>query len=192
MLMLFQNNSIIAVFGALAFFTPFHIGLLFIMLPTMFLYIYKRYIVNVFFHLGAMGLTYVHIFETFINKSFIGYDTMGSIVVVFVIATYILFIPHLLFCIYATIFNYKHFKPLSIKDKFRLCVKSFFAGLALSSFCACMVKVMAEMDFLYSHNDAIQIIKLLEFILAILTNISLLVYIIYKDIKIYLAKKKER
>lgn len=190
MLMLLQNDSIITVFGAIAFFTPFHIGLLFIMLPTMFLYIYKRYSVNIFFHLGAMGLIYVHIFETFIEKSFVGYGTMGRIVVVFVVATYISFIPHLLFCIYATIVNFKYFKSLNIKDKFSLCVKSFFAGLALTSLCACMVKITAEMDFLYSHNDAIQIIKLLEFTLTILANISLLVYIIYKDIKSYLAKKK--
>mgnify|MGYP004602558717 CR=1 FL=1 len=190
--MLFQNNSIIAILGFVAFCTHCHIGLFFIMLPTMFLYLYKRHIIKIFFHLGAMGLTYVHIFETFINKSFIGYDTMGSIVVVFVIATYILFIPHLLFCIYATIFNYKHFKPLSIKDKFRLCVKSFFAGLVLTSIGACMVEFTAKMDFLYSHNEAIQIIKLLEFALTVFANISLLTYITYKDIKIYLAKKKER
>lgn len=115
-----------------------------------------------------------------------------KVVDIFFNATFILLIPHLLFCIYATICNYGYFKSLNIKDKFNLCFKSFFAGLALSSFCACMVKVMAEMDFLYSHNDAIQIIKLLEFILAILANISLLAYIIYKDIKAYLAKKKER
>ncbi|MGX3046028.1 hypothetical protein [Helicobacter sp. T3_23-1056] len=192
MLLSFENYSIIAVFGLLAFFTYFHIGLLVIMLPTMFLYIYKRYIVNIFFHLGATGLTYVWIFEDFIEKNFVGYGTMGHIINILAVATSISFIPHLLFCIYATIFNYRYFKSLNIKNKFSLCFKSFFAGLALAFVCVCITKVIEAMGIVEINNDAIQLMKILEFTLTILANILLFIYIIYKDIKAYLVKKKER
>ena len=149
--MLFQNNSIIAILGFVAFCTHCHIG-----------------------------------------KSAVGYGTIMKVVDIFFNATFILLIPHLLFCIYATICNYGYFQSLDIKEKFILACKSFFAGLVLTSIGACMVEFTAKMDFLYSHNEAIQIIKLLEFALTVFANISLLAYIIYKDIKAYLAKNKER
>lgn len=173
----------------------YHLGWFIITLPTMFLYLYKRHIVNIFFHLGAMGLSYL----SWCNWIYFSGELLSDVTpIVFVyIALSALFfpmfgiiqtIPHLLFCIYATIFNYGYFKSLNIKNKFSLCFKSFFAGLALTLICICIGWVICLSNFSIKSGRAIKI----EIALAIFINIPLLAYIIYKDIKSYLAKKKVR
>ena len=44
-------------FGLLMEFSA-HLGWFIVMLPTMFLYLYKRHIVKIFFHLGAISKFY--------------------------------------------------------------------------------------------------------------------------------------
>ena len=112
-----------------------------------------------------------------------------KVVDIFFNATFILLIPHLLFCIYATICNYGYFQSLDIKEKFILACKSFFAGLTLAIIWICIISLLT---FYFDDVAISNKLVTLETALAILTNISLLAYIIYKDIKIYLAKKKER
>ena len=172
-----------------------HLGWFIVTLPTMFVYIYKRHIVNIFFHFGAMGLTYLSLvyfrcdcihFSDVSDELPIVFAYIEISAIVFPMFGIIQIIPHSLFCIYATIYNYKYFKSLNIKDKFSLCVKSFFAGLALAFVCICIGWIILLADLSIDNGRAIK----LEITLGILANILLLAYIIYKDIKAYLQKRK--
>ena len=165
-------------------FIAFNIGWFIITLPTMLLYIYKRHIVNIFFHFGVIGLTYFAYILFYLEAQI---TQWVAITLVFALYSFLQIIPHLLFCIYATIHNYGYFKSLGIKEKFILACKSFFAGLALAIILVCIISLLA---FCFNQVNIPNKVVTLEIALAILANIPLLAYIIYKDIKSYLAKKK--
>lgn len=167
-------------------FIAFNIGWFIITLPTMFLYLYKRHIVNIFFHLGVMGLTYFAYILFYLEAKITRWVELTLECTLY---SFLQIIPHLLFCIYATICNYGYFQSLDIKEKFILACKSFFAGLTLAIIWICIISLLT---FYFDDVAISNKLVTLETALAILTNISLLAYIIYKDIKIYLAKKKER
>ncbi len=150
----------------------------------MFLYLYKRHIVNIFFHLGVIGLTYFAYILLYLEAKITQWVVIA---LVFTLYSFLQIIPHLLFCIYATICNYGYFKSLGIKEKFILACKSFFAGLVLAIVLVCIISLLA---FYFDDVAISNKVVTLEIALAILINIPLLAYIIYKDIKAYLAKKK--